>query len=303
MSSSNAVGLGLAVRPLHIALFCGVMLLWGLNFAVVKTALLQVPPLLLVALRFAVVALLLLPFVPLPHGRWREVLLISFTLGFLHFALMFTGLAGIDAATAAIAIQLQVPFAALLAAFVFGDRPGWRRLLGMAIAFGGVGLIAGEPRLGGQYGALALVLAAAMCWSVANIQIKRLEGVSGMTLNAWMAVFATPQLLLGSWLLEDGQWAALTAADWRIAAAVFYQSVAVVVIGYGTWAWLLRQYDINQAMPFTLLVPPIGVFTGVFFLGEAFTWPLALGGLLTIAGVAIILIRRPRTTAPEAERI
>lgn len=297
------LGLGLAVRPFHIVLFVGVMLIWGLNFAVVKIALLQLPPLLLVALRFALVALLLLPFVPRPHGRWREVMLISFTLGFLHFALMFTGLAGIDASTAAIAIQLQVPFSAILAAFVFGDKPGWRRLLGMAIAFGGVALIAGEPRLGGQYGALALVLSAAMCWSVANIQIKRLEGVSGMTLNAWMAIFATPQLLLGSLILEEGQWAALTTADWSIALAILYQSVAVVVIGYSTWTWLLRQYDINQAMPFTLLVPPIGVLAGIVFLGESLTWALVVGGLLTIAGVAIILIRRPRTTAPEAERI
>ena len=303
MSATRTLGLGLAVRPLHIAIFVGVMLLWGLNFAVVKIGLEQLPPLLLVALRFALVAVLLVPFVPRPTGRWLEVFLISFTLGFVHFALMFTGLITIDAATAAIAIQLQVPFSAILAAFVFGDRPGWRRLLGMAIAFGGVALIAGEPRLGGQYGALALVLGAAMCWSVANIQIKRLEGVSGMTLNAWMAVFATPQLLLGSLFLEDGQWAALTAADWRILLAIIYQAVAVVVIGYGTWAWLLKQYEINQAMPFTLLVPPIGVFAGVVFLGESLTWPLVFGGLLTVAGVAIILIRRPRTTAPEAERI
>jgi O-acetylserine/cysteine efflux transporter len=212
-------------------------------------------------------------------------------------------MSGIDAATAAIAIQLQVPFASILAAFVFGDKPGWRRLLGMAIAFVGVAIIAGEPRLGGAYGSLALVIGASMCWSVANIQIKRLQGVGGMTFNAWMAVFATPQLLLGSYVLEQGQWQALQEADWRILLTIVYQAIAVVVIGYSVWMWLLRQYDINQAMPLTLLVPPIGVLSGVLFLGEKLTLALLVGGALTIVGVAIILIRRPRTAAARASRV
>ena len=82
-----------------------------------------------------------------------------------------------------------------------------------------------------------------------------------------------------------------------------YQAVLVVVVGYGVWTWLLRQYEINQAMPITLLVPLVGVLSGVVFLGESLTLPLILGGLLTIVGVGIILIRRPRTAAPEAERI
>lgn len=303
MSLAASLKQGLAVRPLHLAMFVGVMIVWGLNFVVAKIGLEQAPPMFLVAMRFGLVALVMVPFVARPSGHWREVIAISFTLGFVHFALMFTGLTGVDAATAAITIQLQVPFAAILAAFVFGDRPGWRRLLGMAIAFGGVALIAGEPRFEGHYIFLAMVITASMCWAVANIQIKKLTGVDGLSLNAWMAVFATPQLLLGSLLLEDGQWQALSEADWRLAMTVVYQGLAVVVIGYGTWTWLLRQYDINQAMPITLLVTPIGVAGGVVFLGEPLTWALVVGGLLTVVGVGIILIRRPRTAAPEAERL
>src|SRR3546814_3213789 len=67
---------------------------------------------------------------------------------------MFHGLKTVDAGTASIAIQLQVPFASLLAAIVFKDKLGWRRALGMAIVFIGVAVIAGEPRLAGQYLAL-----------------------------------------------------------------------------------------------------------------------------------------------------
>src|SRR3546814_13938595 len=67
-----------------------------------------------------------------------------------------------------IAIQLQVPFASLLAAIVFKDKLGWRRPLGMAIAFIGVAVIAGEPRLAGQYLALGFVIIASFIWSIAS---------------------------------------------------------------------------------------------------------------------------------------
>ncbi|MCG8354982.1 MAG: EamA family transporter [Kiloniellales bacterium] len=294
--------MSLSVRPFHLLLFVGIMVVWGLNLVIGKIGIEQIPPILLMALRFGLAALLIAPFVPRPHGHWREVILISTSLGLIHFALMFTGLKNLDAAVAAVVIQLQVPFAALLAAFVFGDKLGWRRALGLVIAFAGVALIAGEPRFHGEYGPLFLVLLATLMWSVANIQIKKLEGVDGMTLNAWVAILATPQLLIASFLLEDGQWAAVTNADWRAWGSVVYQAVMVYWIGYGTWLWLLRQYEVNQAMPFTLLVPLVGVAAGVIFLDEAFTLALAAGGLLTIIGVAIILIRRPKTAAPEAER-
>ncbi len=291
-----------SIAPLHLIMFVAVALVWGFNFPVAKTGLMHLPPLLFMALRFAVVAIILVPFVKLPRGRWRQVIGIAFTLGLVHFSLMFNGLRDLDAATAAIAIQLQVPFASLLAAVFFKDKLGWRRALGMAIAFIGVALIAGEPRLNGQYLALFLVIGAACTWSIANVQIKFLTGVDGFALNAWMAVFATPMLLIASLVLEDNHVVIMSEISWTAIFAVLYQSIMVVVFGYGCWYWLLRRYSFNQAMPFTLLVPVIGVFSAVWFLGEALTPYLIAGGGLTVVGVAIIVLRRPKVASPGAER-
>lgn len=291
------------IRPLHIVFFLLIAIVWGFNFAVAKIGLLQLPPIMMMALRWGFVGLLLAPFVKPPHGRWRPVLLVSFTLGFVHFAMMFTGLKSIDASTAAIAIQLQVPFAALLAAFFFKDKLGWRRALGMVVAFAGVAIIAGEPRLAGQYIPLVLVIAAACIWSVANIQIKMMGEIDGMTLNAWVGVFAAPQLAIASFVLEDGQGAALAAADWRALGSLAYQAIVVVIAGYGTWFWLLRRYAVNQVMPFMLLVPGFGVLSGVLVLDEPLTPALIGGGLLTVLGVAIITLIRPKLVAPAADRV
>lgn len=292
-----------SIAPLHIALFVGIAVIWGFNFAVAKTGLAHMPPILFIALRFTLVAILLVPFVKFPKEHWRQIFGVSITLGLLHFSIMFTGLKTLDAATAAIAIQLQVPFAALLAAVFFKDTLGWRRALGMATAFAGVALIAGEPRLDGQYLALFFVILAACIWSVASVQIKLMPTLDGFSLNAWVAVFSTPMLFLASYLLEEGQGEALASMNWVTALAVVYQAVLVVVVGYGVWYWLLRRYSLNQAMPFTLLIPLFGVLSGILFLGERMTPFLVGGGLLTVLGVAIIVIRRPKVAAPDAGRI
>jgi O-acetylserine/cysteine efflux transporter len=293
----------LAIRPLHVFLFVLVTFIWGMNFAAAKIGLQQLPPILMIALRWGLVGLVLLPFGLPARGQWGQIVMISVTLGLLHFSLMFWGLRILDAATAAIAIQLQVPFAAILAAVFFDDRLGWRRALGLTIAFAGVAIIAGEPRLNGQYLALATVITAACIWSVANIQIKKLGEINGFVLNGWIGILATPQLLIASWLLEQDQWQSLVTADWRAYASILYQTFLVVVFGYGLWFRLLRMYEVNQVMPFVLLVPVFGVLSGVLMLGEVLTLTFMIGGALTIVGVAIIIVRRPKLVAPQAERV
>ena len=147
-----------------------------------------------------------------------------------------------------------------------------------------------------------MVIAAACIWSVVNIQIKLMGDVDGLILIAWIGVFATPQLALGSYLIEDGQAAALVAADWRAWASIAFQAVFVVGIGYGSWYWLLKRYAINQVMPFMLLVPLFGVASGIVFLGEPVTLALVGGAAITILGVGIIILRRPKPMAPKAGR-
>jgi len=257
------------------------------------------PPIAFVALRFAVVGVMLLPWLRLPQRRFRDLVVLSVILGVVHFSLMFTGMRGLDVATASIAIQLQVPFAAILAAIFFKETLHWRRLTGMAIAFAGVVLIAGEPRLAGKLTPLFLVIAAACTWATANIQIKRIgDDVDVLALNGWVALLAAPQLALVSWLIEDGQLRAIAAADWRLWASLAFQAVLVTIFGYSVWYRLMRRFSVNHVMPFTLLVPLFGVLSGVIVFDDRLTSLMVIGGLCTIIGVAIITIRRPRVIAP-----
>jgi len=287
------------MRPLHVALTLLVIVIWGLNFVAAKVGLKVFPPLFLMGLRFGFVALALVWFVPRPTGMWRQILVLSVTLGSLHFGLMFNGMNGVGASIAAIAIQLQVPFAAILAALLFKDALGWRRALGMALAFAGVVVISAEPQAEAELLYLFMVIAASLIWAVGNIQVKQLERIDGMALNAWISLFSAPQLLLASYILEDGQLAAIRSAGLLEWGAVAYMAVLVTMVGYGIWYYMIDKYATNQTMPFTLLVPVVGVLAGVSVLDEPFTLQIALGGLATVAGVAIIVLRRPKLGAPE----
>jgi O-acetylserine/cysteine efflux transporter len=286
------------MRSADLAIVLFVMLLWGMNFVVAKIGLLYMPPILFIALRFSVVAILLVPFVRIPRGRLLAIAGLSVVLGSLHFTLMFNAMRILDAGTASVVIQLQVPFAALLAALIFKDKLGWRSIAGMVLAFAGVLLIAGEPRLSGGLLGIGLVVVAAFFFALANIQMKKLGDVDPNAINAWVALFATPQLFLISAVLEHGQIAALQAISWPFLASLFYQSVMMVIVSYALWYGLLRRYPVSQVVPFMLLLPILGVLSGAVFLGEPITWQIVAGGLLTVGGVGVIVLRRARVTEP-----
>lgn len=291
------------MKPQHLALMLLCQFIWGVNFVAAKIGLSHFEPLFFVALRFSLVALLLLPFVGLPKRKLLQLVPLSLTMGAMHFGLIFTGMQYVDAATSSIAVQLQVPFAAILAAIFFKETLGWRRLVGMSVAFAGVLLIAGEPRYSGDnLWPLLSIIGAALVWAIANVQVKALgDEFDALELNGYIAILAAPQLLLTSYLIEGNVWPSVFDVGLAGWGALLFQSVIVAIFSYLIWYNMMRRYPVNQVMPFTLLLPMIGVISGHLILDEVVTWQMILGGLATVAGVAIVVIRRPAVVAPSTK--
>jgi O-acetylserine/cysteine efflux transporter len=80
---------------------------------------------------------------------------------------------------------------------------------------------------------------------------------------------------------------------WGVWGVLAFQSLLVTLVGYGVWYRMMRNFPVNQVMPFTLLIPLFGVLSGILFLDEPLTWFMLIGGAATLAGVAICVIRRP----------
>lgn len=286
------------MSPRDILCALVVALCWGGNFAAVKLAMGHFPPLYMAALRFGLVTVLLLPYLPkLPRKHLWNTLLISITLGTLHFSLVFVAMYnGLDVSTTAVLVQLGVPFSCILGAIFLNDHLGWRRSMGLAIAFSGVVIIFGTPKMEGNYGAFALATLGCLCWSIANIQIKKMGKITIMPLLAWVSLFCFPQLLVISLVMEHDHGELLRTVDWLAAGGVIYSAVLSTIVAYGLWYHLLGKHPVSLVAPYNLLVPIFGMLSGVFLLGEEVGPMFGIGTAVTILGVGIIIFRQPRVT-------
>lgn len=264
-----------------------VAMLWGGNVVAVKVAVETLPPFLLMGIRFSIVALLLAPFFRPRRAQVPGLLALALVLGVGHFGLMFLAISGMDAATAAVAVQMTIPFSAVLAWLVYREALGWARTLGVGLAFAGILLLAGEPHASGVW-PLAVMAVSTLCWAVSNVMIKRVGLIDPLTINGWVALFAAPVLFVCSALFEQGQAEAIAATGLVGWAGLAYTVIGASLIAYTLWYWLVRRHSLNRIVPFTLLGPAVGITGGVLLLGEPLTWQKLVGGLLTVGGVAAV---------------
>lgn len=269
-----------------------VALTWGMGIIFAKAAIAHFPPILLMSLRFSVTALALVWFVKPPLAHLKSLVAISFVSAAVQYSLTFTGLKGLDASVAALIVQLEVPFLTILGVLALGEVTNWRKWIGIGIAFAGVALIAGGPKTASALPSVLLVIGGSFVWAVGQTMIRKLKDIDGLTLTAWIAVLAAPQLLIMSLIFESGHITALQSAEPIVWAAVAYLGLIMTAFGYWLWYALVRSYPVSQIAPFLLLLPVFSVIGGTVFLGEILTTQTLIGGVIVIAGVAFILLQK-----------
>jgi O-acetylserine/cysteine efflux transporter len=188
------------MKTIDVLLAILVAVIWGMGFIVAKAAMSHFSPILLMALRFTLTAFCLLWFFRPPPGLFKQLFWISLVSAALQYSLTFNGVSGIDASTAALLVQLEVPFGLLLAWLVLGDRISLKQGCGIAISFTGAILIIGEPRLSGDLIYAFMVIGGAFTWAVGQIMIKQLGNLGGFRLISGVSLFAAPQLYIASYL-------------------------------------------------------------------------------------------------------
>ena len=273
-----------------ITILCAILVpfLWGCQFVIIKLGLAAFPPLLFVALRFACIAALLLPFVGLPTRReLGPFIVISIFIGGLNFGLVFVGLVHAPASVSGIANQLWTPFTLVIAWPLLGERPSLRVLIGVAIALCGVGLAVVDPSVSVPVGATLLIVGSALALAMGNVLTKRYGPFNPMKLMGWMSFFTVPQVLLASCVLEHGQIAAIQTANVSAWLAFTYTVLLGGIAAFGLWFWLISRCSMSRVTPFALLQAPFAIAAGVAFRHEPLTPSLVAGAIICILGVAI----------------
>ena len=281
-----------------------VCFVWGLNIVITRWVVFDaaVPPIFFAAIRFLSVAVLLIPFLrPFPKDL-KTLFLISFFIGSGHFALLFVGLANAEASAAAIVSQLGVPFATLMSMAFLGETVGWRRGLGIMLAFAGVLLIAVDPKSFTISVGLLYIVAAAFIGSVGGILMKRMTPIPALQLQAWIGLFSFAPLFVVSAFLEQGQLQTFSTGGWSVWAATIFAVVGVSIFGHGAFYYLIKKYDISLLSPLTLMTPVWGVVLSILLLNDAITGQLVLGSIVSLGGVLVIAVR-PNKTLPDASMV
>ena len=106
----------MSFRDILIAI--SVPILLGFGFVVAKPAMQHFPPYLLMGLRFTIPALILVWWFPMPKGLFLDLFKVSFIGSTLQYGLTYNGLNIIDASSAVLLVQLEVPFGILIAFFL-----------------------------------------------------------------------------------------------------------------------------------------------------------------------------------------
>ena len=276
-----------------------VAVLWGFNFVAIDWGMAGVPPLLFLAIRFLVVLVPAIFFVPRPKASWRTVALVGAFMSLGQFSLLYLSIAaGMPAGLAGLVLQAQVIFTIVIAAGVHSRR--CRRLYQVAGAVvGTAGLLVVALGRGGStpLGALLLCVGAAVSWGIGNV-LSRASGVTGgLSLTVWSAL-VVPVPALGLALLIDGPGGiadGLAHFGWQAALGTLYTAVLASLVGYGIFNNLLSRNQPSAVVPWVLLVPPVSLTSAWLAFGEVPTRLEVVGGVVMLVGVLVTL--RPRRTA------
>lgn len=273
-----------------------VVVVWGLNFVVIKVGLHNMPPLMLAGLRFLLVAFPAIFFVARPKVPLNLLLGYGLTISFGQFAFLFCAINfGMPAGLASLVLQAQAFFTIVLGAFAFGERLQGKQVAGIALAIFGV-LVLIEASLNGQHVAMTgfmLTLAAALSWACGNIFNKKImqhaQRPAVMSLVVWSALIPIIPFFLASLFLDGSErmMQSLVSLDTTTVLSLVYLAFVATIVGYGIWGTLLGRYETWRVAPLSLLVPVVGLASAAVLLDETLTGLQLLGAVLIMAGLYI----------------
>ncbi|NMN98417.1 EamA family transporter [Antrihabitans stalactiti] len=283
-----------------------VVVLWGLNFLAIRAGLDRYPPFFFAALRFLVIAVPVIAFVPRPNVPVRWLLLYGTGFGVLQFGFLFTAMkVGMPTGLASLVLQSSAPFTVVLGVLFLRERVHPRQVLGIAVAICGMVAIGWDRAQHATLLPVLLTLLAGLGWAFGNIGSRLAKPPNPLHLTLWMTVVSPIPMLALSAAVEGPTtgWKAL-AGSFNSAGApglvgLAYIALLGTIVGSGIWTLLLTRYPAGVVAPLSLLVPVVGIAAAWLVLGEQPSALSLAGGVVVIAGaMAATAVPSPSTFSP-----
>ncbi|WP_420868928.1 EamA family transporter [Comamonas aquatica] len=274
-----------------------VIVVWGLNFVVMKWGLATLSPLLLCALRFVAASLPFVWFVRRPQALpWWLLAAYGLVQGVGQFGLLFTGMKlGMPAGMASVVLQVQAFITMLLAAAFMGEKPQRWQWWGLVCAIAGLALIGaahGDSPAEMTLAGFLITVGAAAMWASSNLLTRKAAQYGAYTpvgFIVWTSLFPIVPLLALSVGVDgvDAVAQQLQGIGWRELGVIAYLALLSTLLGYGLWTQLLQRYAASTVAPLSLLVPVIGLLSALLLLGERPTMWQWVGTLGVLVGMVV----------------
>ncbi|MCR4377939.1 MAG: EamA family transporter [Rhodospirillales bacterium] len=280
------------VRDLAMLLILAVM--WSSSFTVIKVGAEVLPPVTFAMLRVAIGALVLYGWLkirklnlPTEPRLWGSFFLIGLFGNGLPFVMINWGEQKIASGLAAIIIA-SMPLAALLLGRIFSDEVlNARRIIGVSVGFAGVVTLIGPQELlhlGDDAIRQLAVAAAALCYAIAGILVRKLPGAKPEEHGAGVLI-ASCAVLVPAALFADQPWALSYSAE--ALAAVLYLGVFPTALATILLISVIASRGVTFMSLNNYLIPVLGVLWGFLFLDEAITRAVLVALTLILVGITI----------------
>jgi drug/metabolite transporter (DMT)-like permease len=281
-------------------------LVWGSTYLAIRVGVLEMPPLLMAAIRFLVAGLLLYGWTVwrgerTPSARqWASISLLAFLIFAVDYGLVFWAEQRVPSGVTAIMMATISAFMALAEiAFLRTQRLTWRLSVALLIGLGGVAvLVSRSLDLGGapidSLGAVAL-LVGAVAWAVAAVfaRTQPLPDSKSLSSGAQMLVggvmLAIASFALGEF--KDFHPLAVSAGAWF---SLLYLIVPGSIIAFTAYVWLLHRESPTRVGTYAYVNPVVAVLVGYFLGGEALGMRTILGASFVLISVAMITTAKAR---------
>ena len=284
----------------HYALLFLLATMWSGSFAFIKIGVQSVGPLTLTWARLAIAAVILDIWLKIKNGRlpsdlqsWGVFAFIGLVGNALPFSLISWGETRIDSGLTAILMGVMPVTTALLAHAFIKDEPfNGRTGLALAIGFCGLMILLGADALAGLTGPLLAqiaVLFSAVCYGASATFTRYFttqRSGAAMASGTMIAAFAwmTPiTLIVEQPLSQSPTLAGLLAIAYL---GIFPTGLAMLIFFY-----LIAQLGVNRFAQVNYIVPVLGALWGMVFLGEPFSWKLAIALGLVLLSINIVRSR------------
>jgi drug/metabolite transporter (DMT)-like permease len=274
----------------------GLTLVWGFNWTALKVAVTEVAPFTFRSLCLGLGSGVLFAFLraggqplAIPRDQWGRLALIAlFNITCWNMLVVF-GLATLPSGRAAILAYTMPAWAIPLSVLLLGERMTARKLFGLALGMAGMLLLVWDEfhRIQGAPQGALMVLGAALTWAIGTILQKKYPvkaPLAGFT--AWMMLVGGVPIYIGALLLED--FSKLSGISFNAFLAVAYNVLLAFAFAHWAWIKIATSVSVTVFSLSMLVIPVVGVFSGILFLGERPGWPeyaalvFVLGSLATV---------------------